>query len=352
MSTITYSNRPLNAKFAERIGKTGYVAYLNTGETIDAYQKILAKSIAKCGVTMTVGIAREVISQFLADINDSIKENGCPHQVGDVVRFDVRQRSGLLPAAASRISKSDLRIAASFLKGKPDFEFDLRNIVDGIDIQLYTATGVSQGRDVNTFVAGENVRLNGKNVIIGEGDFVEVAATVNGTDYSARCTVVESDRDYIIVTPPAAVGAFPAGTVVTFIANTKGGDPDGGVQTVSQKATLAAYDGTIPLIMAFNQGDLEEGTFHCNASEWVTLKGAGFRSLNIQSLKVGHRSGNTYDKQINATEVSIVDDNTMRFKLPTNTSTMTDEELREADLSVTLYTQSAISAAYSLTYVG
>ena len=349
MALKKYRMIPINDGFARKTGVSGFYGKIVNIDTIDAYKKILPGSIDKCGVKLTKGVAETLIDQFLLDCNDEFKETGDNIKIGDVMMLKIATKGGLKAAKTDRITKEDLRMVAQALQGRQTFAFDIQNEVDGIIIRTYTATGVTQGRDVDTFTAGENVRINGKNLLLLEGDFVELFV---GETSLGLCTVVESDTDHIIVTPPAMAGAMSAGTQVDFAIASRGGDPNEARQVTKQKATLAAYDGTVPLIMAFNQGDLEEGTFHCNADEWVTLKGAGFRSLNIQSLKVGHRSGNTYDKQINATEVSIVDDNTMRFKLPTNTSTMTDEELREADLSVTLYTQSAISAAYTLTYVG
>ena len=274
-----------------------------------------------------------------------------PRVVDGYIKTDIAS-GGELPTAKSPWDKLKnwCKVSITLLK-------DSTKVIDGTFRNIETSD-IPKLNFVTALDSDIQNRLIINTPIVAYGDKMQFSAELGDTAYLKHgedifpLTCTASDVAHAQFEFPAAVAAIPAGEPIDFHMNSRGG-VNGAVATPMQKTVvLAPYAGTVPLITAFNQGDLEEGTFHCNASEWVTLKGAGFRSLNIQSLKVGHRSGNTYDKQINATEVSIVDDNTMRFKLPTNNSTMTDEELREADLSVTLYTQSAISAAYSLTYVG
>ena len=353
MATLKYANEPISEAFIRKSGLPAGAMSARVKmdeDPVDAIEEILPATISEVGIKIDENAAAALIVAFFKNGINYMCREARNIRIGDFLNFFFSTKgSGVKLAKSDRIEKKDVGIAVHLLKGSFDYKFKLRNLIDGIEIVLHSVTGITEGRSYNTFAAGENVRINGENLRLLEGDSVEAKV---GEESYGLCTVVESAVDHIIVTPPASLGALPAGTKVEFYVTARGGDPKEGQQTKHHESTVAAYDGTVPLITAFNQGDLEEGTFHCSASEWVTLKGAGFRSLNIQSLKVGHRSGNTYDKQINATEVSIVDDNTMRFKLSTNTSTMTDEELREADLSVTLYTQSATSAAYSLTYVG
>ena len=316
MATITYSNTPLNAVMSERIGRTGFVARLNTGDSIKGYDKLLAKSIDKCGIKMVKGVAEAVIDQFMMDINDHIKETGSAVTLGDTLRFELRQGAGLLPNKSTNITKDDLRVVARFLKGKQSFEFSLKNMVDGVQITVNTVTGVTEGREVGYFMAGENVRINGKNLKLLEGDFVEAKATVGETEIGGRCVIVESAADHIVVTPPTDIATVPADTEVRFIVTSRGGDEEEGQQEVSGKAKILAYSGN-PIIAYFEQAGKERNEFGVDANAIVTIKGAGFTRPNIISAKFGklEAGGNSFAYAFNPTAITVIDANTVTCKV-------------------------------------
>ena len=331
-------------------GKSGYWLRFLPGDAIKD-ESFLREVIYRAGLNYT---AEELLHAFRAVAKYGpilASEDGRSRIVTGFIEFLVRLSGSVdspdgafNPAIHQCIVKAKLRHEAI----RKVLDVSMTNITSGIGVNLDNVTYLGATGVQNIIKPVINFAAYGDHMEMLEGD----TATITYGDTVYPLTCVSSDVSKAEFTFPSALASVPQGAQLQFEMHSRGGVAEGQVYTNRKNLVMDAYAGDVPLITAFNQGDLEEGTFHCSASEWVTLKGAGFRSLNIQSLKVGHRSGNTYDKQINATEVSIVDDNTMRFKLPANTSTMTDEELREADLSVTLYTQSAISAAYSLTYVG
>ena len=345
MSKITYTNRPLTDAIAQHIGRSGFAAYLNLGDPIDAYAKILPKSLETCGAKVSKAVAQAIIDQFHMDINNSMKENGQPVKIGDVLKFNVRSRAGILDNKTSTIKKSDLRIVASFLKGKQDYEFDLKNTVEGVTISLYSATGVTDGRAINTFTAGENVRINGKNLTLLEGDYVEVSAMVGDVDFGGRCTVVESAADHIIVTPPESLIAVPAGTEVYWIVHGRGGDPEEGQMTESQKSTRLTYTGT-PIIAYFTQEGKDRGEFGIDANAIVTVKGAGFTKPNVINAKFGklEAGGNSFAYAFNPTAITVLDDNTVTCKVsaaedPDQTDENLSSDSAAGNIVLRLYTQ-------------
>ena len=330
MATVSYTNVPLSPAMAERIGRTGFVARLNpTGDTIQAYEKLLEKSIDKCGVKMVRGVAEAVITQLMTDINNELKESGNSVVLGDVLRFEVRSKAGLLPNKTTNINKDDLRVVARFLKGKQEFEFALKNTLDGIAVSVYTVTGATEGREVGTFMAGENVRINGKNLKLLEGDFVEAKATVGETEIGGRCVIVESAADHIVVTPPTDIATVPADTEVRFIVTSRGGDEEEGQQEVSGKAKILAYSGN-PIIAYFEQAGKERNEFGVDANAIVTIKGAGFTRPNIISAKFGklEAGGNSFAYAFNPTAITVIDANTVTCKVSAaEDPDQTDEQL-------------------------
>ena len=357
MSKVTYTNRPLTDAIAQHIGRAGFAAYLNVGEPIDAYAKILPKSIETCGAKVSKAVAQAIIDQFLTDINNSMKENAQPVKVGDVLKFNVRSRAGILDNKTSTIKTSDLRIVASFLKGKQDYEFDLKNTVEGVTVSLYSATGVTDGRAINTFTAGENVRINGKNLTLLEGDYVEVSAMVGETELGGRCTVVESAVDHIIVTPPTSLICVPDGTEVFWIVHSRGGDPEEGQMTEAQKSTRVAYTGT-PLIAYFSQEGKDRNEFGVDANAVVTVKGAGFTNPNVLNVKLGKlaEGGNTFTYSFTPTNIRVVDANTLTCKLSAAEEPDQTDETLAADSAaglvvLRLYTQTAKSNDLVARYV-
>ena len=344
MSTITYTNRPLTEAMARRIGRPGFAAYLNVGEPIKAYDQILPKSLDTAGAKINKDVAKAIINQLLTDINNSMKENGQPVVIGDVLKFNVRSRAGLLTSKSSTIKKSDLRIMASFLKGKENFEFALKNTVDGVVIALYSATGVSDGREVNTFAPGENVRLNGKNLVLLEGDYVDVSAQVGGVEFGGRCAVVESASDHIIVTPPRDLYAIPAGTDAVWTVHGKGGKSDEGQMDEPQHSTSVAYTGDKPLVASVKDGELPINTITFGDGV-VTIKGAGLDKAT--TVKFGTMNGDRFDKAMNGAEIAHAGDNTLTCKFATNATTLTDEELLAASEAGTLFVGALSSSGFA-----
>ena len=334
MSTITYTNRPLTDAIARRIGRPGFAAYLNVGEPIKAYDQILPKSLETAGAKINKDVAKAIIGQLLTDINNSMKENGQPVVIGDVLKFNVRSRAGLLTSKSSTIKKSDLRIIASFLKGKEDFEFSLRNTVDGVVVALNSATGVTDGREIDTYAPGENVRLNGKNLVLLEGDYVEVSAQVGDVEFGGRCTVVESAADHIIVTPPRELYAVPAGTDTVWTVHGKGGKPDEGQMDDTQHSTLLAYTGESPLVASVQDGELAPNTVTFGDGT-CTIKGAGL--MKATTVKFGTIADGRFDKSANGSALAHDGDNTLTCKFASNSSGMTDEELLAASAEGRLY---------------
>ena len=346
MATVSYTNVPINPAMAERIGRTGFIARLNpTGDTVRAFDKLLKQAIDKCGVKMVPGVAEAVITQLMTDINDHLKETGNSVVLGDVLRFEVRSKAGLLPNKTTSIDKSDLRVVARFLKGKQEFEFSLKNTLDGVMVSVYTVTGATEGREIGTFAPGENVRINGKNLKLLEGDYVEAKATVGDAEIGGRCVIIESASDHILATPPMDIITAPAGTEVRFVVVGRGGDAEEGQQEVTGKALLMTYTGT-PLIAYFQQEGKSKGEFGIDAGAIVTVKGAGFTKPNVINAKFGklEAGGNSFAYAFNPTAITVLDDNTVTCKVsaaedPDQTDENLSSDSAAGNIVLRLYTQ-------------
>ena len=331
MSTKKYRMIPINDGFARKTGITGYYGKMIGIETVEAYENILPGSIDQCGVKMTPDIAKAVIDRFLLDCNNHLKKTSDSVKIGDVMMLKVATKGGAKAAKTDRLDKDDLRMVAVALQGKQTFDFDIQNEVEGVTIKIGSITGVTPGRAFDTFMAGENVRINGMNLTMLEGDYVEVSAMVNGEEVKGRCEILESSADSILVTPHADIATVPGGTEVSFIVHGKGGDAEESQQTISRKCKIVAYSGN-PIIAYFSQEGKARNEFGVDADAIVTIKGAGFTRPNIISAKFGklEAGGNSFAYAFNPTAITVIDANTVTCKVSAaEDPDQTDEQLSQ-----------------------
>ena len=340
---------PFNTVFFSMNGHSGYRPSFKLGDPvldIDFAEEVVKEK----RLSASPYEALHIVQAFVEIGPVMTAKDGRPRGITKLIKWTPRA-GGSLPSPDSAWDDNTCiaRIAPVLMADAPKkLDAIFRNVNDGIGVNLDNVTYLGATGVQNIIKPMVNFAAYGDHMEIIEGDTATI--TYGETVYPLTC--VSSDVSKAEFEFPRALAAIPQGAQLQFEMRSRGGVAEGQVYTSRKTIVMGAYTEDVPLITSFKQGDLEEGTFRCSADDVVTVKGAGFRSLGVQTIKVGHRSGNTYDKQVNATDVLIVDDNTMRFKLPVNTSTMTDEELREATLSATLYTLTTLSAAYSLTYVG
>ena len=317
MATLKYANEPISEAF---IRKSGLPPGAMTArvkmdeEPVDTLEEILPDTISEVGVKIDQNAAGALITAFFRKCIEYMCREARNTRIGDFLSLYFSTRgSGVKLSKSDRIDKKDVGIGVHLLKGSFDYKFKLKNLVDGIEIALHSATGVTEGRTYKTFAAGENVRINGENLKLLEGDKVELYLD---DELVGECTQVESAVDHIIVTPPAVAAAIPAGTKVEFRVTSRGGDPSESLQTKRTEATVAAYSGN-PIIAYFEQAGKERNEFGVDANAIVTIKGAGFTRPNIISAKFGklEAGGNSFAYAFNPTAITVIDANTVTCKV-------------------------------------
>ena len=358
MATLKYANEPISEAF---IRKSGLPPGAMTArvkmdeEPVDTLAEILPDTISEVGVKIDQNAAGALITAFFRKCIDYMCREARNTRIGDFLSLYFSTRgSGVKLAKSDRIDKKDVCIGVHLLKGSFDYKFKLKNLVEGIEIALHSATGVTEGRTYKTFAAGENVRINGENLVLLEGDKVELYL---GDELVGECAQVESAVDHIIVTPPAAAAAIPAGSKVEFCVTSRGGDPTEGQQTKRTEATVAAYAGT-PVIAYFSQEGKDRNEFGVDANAVVTVKGAGFTNPNVLNVKLGKlaEGGNTFTYSFTPTNIRVVDANTLTCKLSAaEEPDQTDEQLAADSAAglivLRLYTQTAKSNDLVARYV-
>ena len=235
-----YKMKAISSSFSE---KGGYSAqFVSDGYSVDARAEILPGIIRSNGIQVGEGAAWELIESFLKECAKRAASTGETVTVGSLITFGLAIR-GWFANKDSKASKENVRVTANLLGDlRPTVAFSMSNDIDGLTLTLYTV--MSDGCQIGHVRQGAAFRINGKHLMLVEGDKVTASAkNAEGETIEAECTVLDSADDHIDATLAAAFNdkAF-ANREIVFKVEGRCGDPTAGTQTKTIAATLDYSD--------------------------------------------------------------------------------------------------------------
>ena len=235
-----YKMKAISAAISE---KGGYSAqFVSDGYSIDARKEILPGVIKANGIQVGEGVAWDLIESFLKECSLRAANSGETVTVGSLLSFGLAIR-GWFANKDSKASKENVRVTATLLNDlKPTVAFSMSNNLDGLTLTLYTV--MSDGGNLGHVRQGAAFRINGKHLMLIEGDKVTASAKNGaGETVEAECAVIESADDHIDATLAAAFNTQEfANREIVFKVEGRCGDPTAGTQTKTIAATLDYSD--------------------------------------------------------------------------------------------------------------
>ena len=302
-----YKMMPISSNFTE---KSGYRAqFVGDGYSIDARKEILPAVIRSTGVQIGEGTAWDLIETFLKECAARSANSGETVTVGSLLTFALSIH-GWFANKDSKADKDNVRVSARLLNDlKPTVAFSMSNDIEGATLTLYTI--MSDGCQLGHVRQGAAFRINGKHLMLVEGDRVTASAKNGaGETVEAECAVIESADDHIDATLAAAFNAQEfVDREIVFKVEGRCGDPTAGTQTKAIAATLDYSDTPNGVgITGVSGMGLENGRLDLSGATSIT--GWGFSGENMRvNLKYTNDEGANVDENVPANMLESATDN-------------------------------------------
>ena len=235
-----YRMKAIPSAFSEKGGFSAQ--FIGDGYSVDARTEILPSVITASGVQVGEGTAWELVTAFLKACAQRAANTGETVNVGSLVTFGLAIK-GWYSNKDSKAAKDSVRVTATLLGDlKPTVAFSMSNALEGATLVLVTV--MSDGCALGHVRQGAAFRINGKELVMLEGDTVTATLkTEGGETVTALCPITGSASDHIDATLPAVFSdAAFAGREVRFTVRGRCGDPEACVQEKDISAVLDAAE--------------------------------------------------------------------------------------------------------------
>ena len=209
-----YRMKAIPSAFSEKGGFSAQ--FIGDGYSVDARTEILPSVITASGVQVGEGTAWELVTAFLKACAQRAANTGETVNVGSLVTFGLAIK-GWYSNKDSKAAKDSVRVTATLLGDlKPTVAFSMSNALEGATLVLVTV--MSDGCALGHVRQGAAFRINGKELVMLEGDTVTATLkTEGGETVTALCPISGSASDHIDATLPAVFSdAAFAGREVRF----------------------------------------------------------------------------------------------------------------------------------------
>ena len=286
-----YRMKAIPSAFSEKGGFSAQ--FIGDGYSVDARTEILPSVITASGVQVGEGTAWELVTAFLKACAQRAANTGETVNVGSLVTFGLAIK-GWYSNKDSKAAKDSVRVTATLLGDlKPTVAFSMSNALEGATLVLVTV--MSDGCALGHVRQGAAFRINGKELVMLEGDTVTATLkTEGGETVTALCPITGSASDHIDATLPAVFSdAAFAGREVRFTVRGRCGDPEACVQEKDISAVLDAAE-TPPV--PTNPPHIESGwsVGHEDEFDFCYADGSGFvlQGQNLDGATVKVSSSN------------------------------------------------------------
>ena len=268
-----YRMKAIPSAFSEKGGFSAQ--FIGDGYSVDARTEILPSVITASGVQVGEGTAWELVTAFLKACAQRAANTGETVNVGSLVTFGLAIK-GWYSNKDSKAAKDSVRVTATLLGDlKPTVAFSMSNALEGATLVLVTV--MSDGCALGHVRQGAAFRINGKELVMLEGDTVTATLkTEGGETVTALCPITGSASDHIDATLPAVFSdAAFAGREVRFTVRGRCGDPEACVQEKDISAVLdAAETPPVPsnpprIVSGHSESKADDGKCYADGSGFV-----------------------------------------------------------------------------------
>jgi hypothetical protein len=268
-----YRMKAIPSAFSEKGGFSAQ--FIGDGYSVDARTEILPSVITASGVQVGEGTAWELVTAFLKACAQRAANTGETVNVGSLVTFGLAIK-GWYSNKDSKAAKDSVRVTATLLGDlKPTVAFSMSNALEGATLVLVTV--MSDGCALGHVRQGAAFRINGKELVMLEGDTVTATLkTEGGETVTALCPITGSASDHIDATLPAVFSdAAFAGREVRFTVRGRCGDPEACVQEKDISAVLdAAETPPVPsnpprIVSGHSESHADDGKCYADGSGFV-----------------------------------------------------------------------------------
>ena len=303
-----YRMKAIPSAFSEKGGFSAQ--FIGDGYSVDARTEILPSVITASGVQVGEGTAWELVTAFLKACAQRAANTGETVNVGSLVTFGLAIK-GWYSNKDSKAAKDSVRVTATLLGDlKPTVAFSMSNALEGATLVLVTV--MSDGCALGHVRQGAAFRINGKELVMLEGDTVTATLkTEGGETVTALCPITGSASDHIDATLPAVFSdAAFAGREVRFTVRGRCGDPEACVQEKDISAVLdAAETPPVPvnpprITSGHSESHADDGKCYADGSGFV-LEGENLEDA-IVTIAGSANEGETwsYEETIPADKVN------------------------------------------------
>ena len=280
-----YRMKAIPSAFSEKGGFNAQ--FVGDGYTVDARTDILPSVITASGVQVGEGTAWELVTAFLKACAQRAANTGETVNVGSLVTFGLAIK-GWYSNKDSKAAKDSVRVTATLLGDlKPTVAFSMSNALEGATLVLVTV--MSDGCALGHVRQGAAFRINGKELVMLEGDTVTATLkTEGGETVTALCPITGSASDHIDATLPAVFSdAAFAGREVRFTVRGRCGDPEACVQEKDISAVLdAAETPPVPsnppsITSGHSESHADDGKCYADGSGFV-LEGDNLEGATVK----------------------------------------------------------------------
>jgi hypothetical protein len=279
-----YRMKAIPSAFSEKGGFSAQ--FIGDGYSVDARTEILPSVITASGVQVGEGTAWELVTAFLKACAQRAANTGETVNVGSLVTFGLAIK-GWYSNKDSKAAKDSVRVTATLLGDlKPTVAFSMSNALEGATLVLVTV--MSDGCALGHVRQGAAFRINGKELVMLEGDTVTATLkTEGGETVTALCPITGSASDHIDATLPAVFSdAAFAGREVRFTVRGRCGDPEACVQEKDISAVLdAAETPPVPsnpprIVSGHSESHADDGKCYADGSGFV-LEGDNLEDATV-----------------------------------------------------------------------
>lgn len=280
-----YRMKAIPSAFSEKGGFSAQ--FIGDGYSVDARTEILPSVITASGVQVGEGTAWELVTAFLKACAQRAANTGETVNVGSLVTFGLAIK-GWYSNKDSKAAKDSVRVTATLLGDlKPTVAFSMSNALEGATLVLVTV--MSDGCALGHVRQGAAFRINGKELVMLEGDTVTATLkTEGGETVTALCPITGSASDHIDATLPAVFSdAAFAGREVRFTVRGRCGDPEACVQEKDISAVLdAAETPPVPsnpprIVSGHSESHADDGKCYADGSGFV-LEGLNLEDATVK----------------------------------------------------------------------
>ena len=307
-----YRMKAIPSAFSEKGGFSAQ--FIGDGYSVDARTEILPSVITASGVQVGEGTAWELVTAFLKACAQRAANTGETVNVGSLVTFGLAIK-GWYSNKDSKAAKDSVRVTATLLGDlKPTVAFSMSNALEGATLVLVTV--MSDGCALGHVRQGAAFRINGKELVMLEGDTVTATLkTEGGETVTALCPITGSASDHIDATLPAVFSdAAFAGREVRFTVRGRCGDPEACVQEKDISAVLdAAETPPVPvnpprITSGHSESHADDGKCYADGSGFV-LEGDNLEDALV-TIAGSANEGETwsYEETVPADKVSYEND--------------------------------------------